>query len=100
MSSAGPTVVAPQGDPRQHSHAACVGWSLCRRRGTVAHSSPVLHTIVHHAWFDRVVLVAVLANSVCLALDQPLADQGSPRQQTLAVLDKVRCCKAPGLACL
>jgi hypothetical protein len=47
-------------------------------------------SVVCQPWFDRLVLAVIFANSVCLALDQPLADQSSPRQLTLGALDKVR----------
>lgn len=49
----------------------------------------LLRDVVTRRWFDRIVLAVIAANSICLAMDEPLADQESSRQRALAVLDKV-----------
>ena len=68
------------------------GGGVCGRVATAWASlrRSLLADVVARPWFDRVVLLVIVANSVCLALDQPLADQASGRQRTLAVLDMVR----------
>ena len=60
----------------------------------------LLHHVVTRRWFDRIVLAVIAANSVCLALDEPLADQESARQRALAVLDQVGgwACGSSGVA--
>jgi hypothetical protein len=60
----------------------CARWEAARAR--------LLVTVVLHPWFDRVVLAAVVANSVCLTLDNPLNDQNTSQAKALGALDKVR----------
>jgi hypothetical protein len=77
----------------RHSTGSTVsGGGVCGRVATAWASlrRSLLADVVARPWFDRVVLLVIVANSVCLALDQPLADQASGRQRTLAVLDVVR----------
>ena len=88
---------APSG-PVEHSAtrhstgSAVSGGGVCGRVATAWASlrRSLLADVVARPWFDRVVLLVIVANSVCLALDQPQADQASGRQRTLAVLDMVR----------
>ncbi|KAG2498044.1 hypothetical protein HYH03_003805 [Edaphochlamys debaryana] len=45
--------------------------------------------VVHHSWFDTVILVAIAASCVCLVLDSPNLKPGSPMAQALTVLDYI-----------
>lgn len=45
-------------------------------------------TVVHR-WFDRTILLLVLASSVALALDSPVLEQQGPMKQALVILDYI-----------
>lgn len=53
------------------------------------HTKALMFRLVVHPWFDRVVLILVLLNSVCLALDNPLLASDDPLRLALDQLDVV-----------
>ncbi len=50
----------------------------------------LLTHVVLGKWFDNMVLVIILGNCIALALDNPLDDPDSYKQQVLVKLDSVR----------
>merc|ERR1712185_216600 len=42
---------------------------------------------IQQAWFDQIVIVAIIASSICLAIDTPRLDKGSDLAHQLKRLD-------------
>jgi hypothetical protein len=53
--------------------------------------------VVRNRWFDRLVLLVIIANSVFLALDNPRDSEDSDIQRVIAVSENVRARARAGL---